>query len=112
MRLVASPPGRIVGGEIRFRDRAGKERDLVRLPAREMRRNRGRESALIFQEPMTSLKPTYNVGHQIGEAVVPQSDESPVGEEGVSTCRTRWEQTKAKKKHIRKETDKKQEHSR
>ena len=64
MRLVASPPGRIASGEILY---AGK--DLLKLPAEEMRAIRGNRIAMIFQEPMTSLNPVYTVGAQVGEAV-------------------------------------------
>ena len=64
MRLVASPPGRIASGSIRY---AGK--DLVTLPAAEMRAIRGNRIAMIFQEPMTSLNPVFTVGDQVGEAV-------------------------------------------
>jgi oligopeptide/dipeptide ABC transporter ATP-binding protein len=63
MRLV-SAPGRIVEGEIRF---LGK--DLVTLAEPEMRKIRGHEISMIFQEPMTSLNPVFTVGDQIGEAV-------------------------------------------
>jgi peptide/nickel transport system ATP-binding protein len=64
MRLVASPPGKIAGGHIRY---AGK--DLLALPDDEMRAIRGNRIAMIFQEPMTSLNPVYTVGRQVGEAV-------------------------------------------
>jgi oligopeptide/dipeptide ABC transporter ATP-binding protein len=64
MRLVASPPGKIVGGEILYRGR-----DLLKLSNEEMRRIRGNEISMIFQEPMTSLNPVFTVGNQIGEAI-------------------------------------------
>ena len=64
MRLLPRQNGRIVAGEIRF---AG--RDLLALPEEEMRRVRGKEIAMIFQEPMTSLNPVFTVGRQIAEAV-------------------------------------------
>jgi oligopeptide/dipeptide ABC transporter ATP-binding protein len=64
MRLVAAPAGRIVGGEIWF---GGK--DLLRLSEEEMRRVRGREIAMVFQEPMTSLNPVLSVGRQLTEGV-------------------------------------------
>ena len=69
MRLLAEP-GRIVGGSILFRDRAGKVHDLARVDQKAMRRIRGREIAMIFQEPMTSLNPLYTVGDQIAEMVM------------------------------------------
>ena len=70
MRLIPSPPGRIVGGEIWFRGKDGKVRDLTKLSEAEMRRIRGNDIAMIFQEPMTSLNPVYTVGDQIAEAIM------------------------------------------
>jgi oligopeptide/dipeptide ABC transporter ATP-binding protein len=64
MRLVASPPGKIVGGEILYRGR-----DLLKLSGTAMRKIRGNEISMIFQEPMTSLNPVFTVGNQIGEAI-------------------------------------------
>ncbi len=64
MRLIA-PPGRIVEGEITF---DGK--NLATLPEPEMRKIRGRDISMIFQEPMTSLNPVFTVGYQIAEAVM------------------------------------------
>ncbi len=64
MRLVASPPGRIASGSIRY---AGQ--DLLALSPAEMRKIRGNRIAMIFQEPMTSLNPVFTVGDQVGEAV-------------------------------------------
>ena len=63
MRLIL-PPGKIVKGEVIFNDR-----DLIKLDDDEMRRLRGREIAMIFQDPMTSLNPVYTVGDQIAEAI-------------------------------------------
>jgi len=63
MRLIA-PPGQITGGRVTY---AG--RDLLTLPAQEMRAIRGNRIAMIFQEPMTSLNPVHTVGDQVGEAV-------------------------------------------
>jgi peptide/nickel transport system ATP-binding protein len=65
MRLIASPPGRVVGGSIRFDGR-----DLLGLSEPGMRKVRGNEISMIFQEPMTSLNPVLTVGHQIAESLV------------------------------------------
>lgn len=65
MRLIPMPPGRIAGGEILF-----KGQDLVKKSEREMRKIRGNDISMIFQEPMTSLNPVYTVGDQIAEAIV------------------------------------------
>jgi oligopeptide/dipeptide ABC transporter ATP-binding protein len=65
MGLVPDPPGRIQpGSSIRL-----KRRELVGLPSRELRRIRGNEIAMIFQEPMSSLNPVLTVGNQIAEAL-------------------------------------------
>ncbi len=64
LRLIPDPPGRIVGGEILFRNV-----DLTKLPIKDLRRIRGNDIAMIFQEPMTSLNPVYTVGNQIIEAI-------------------------------------------
>ena len=64
LRLVANPPGRIVGGAIRFQGR-----NLLELSETEMESIRGNEISMIFQEPMTSLNPLYTIGRQVGEAI-------------------------------------------
>ncbi len=64
LRLVSSPPGRIVGGEIRFQGK-----NLLALTEPEMERIRGNDISMIFQEPMTSLNPLQTAGHQIAEAI-------------------------------------------
>jgi peptide/nickel transport system ATP-binding protein len=69
MRLIPSPPGEIAGGSAMFRDRAGARHDLLKLSERAMRRVRGDEIAMIFQEPMSSLNPLITVGEQIGEVI-------------------------------------------
>ena len=62
MRLVPTPPGRIVSGEIVFDGR-----DLLKLPAEEMRHIRGKRIGMIFQDPMTSLNPFMRVSQQMME---------------------------------------------
>ena len=64
MGLVPAPPGRIVDGRILFNGR-----DLTKLSNPELRKIRGNDIGMIFQEPMTSLNPVYTVGNQIGEAI-------------------------------------------
>ncbi|MED1723418.1 ABC transporter ATP-binding protein [Brevibacillus parabrevis] len=64
LRLIASPPGKMVGGEILF-----KGQDLIAKSEAEMRKIRGNEISMIFQEPMTSLNPVYTVGEQIAEVL-------------------------------------------
>jgi peptide/nickel transport system ATP-binding protein len=63
MRLIEDP-GRIEGGEIRF-----KGRDLLSMSDEEMRSLRGNEIAMVFQDPLTALNPVYTIGEQIAEAV-------------------------------------------
>jgi oligopeptide/dipeptide ABC transporter ATP-binding protein len=65
LRLIASPPGRIVGGEVLFNGR-----NLLELTDAGMRRIRGNEISMIFQEPMTSLNPVLTIGRQIAETLV------------------------------------------
>ena len=64
LRLVPSPPGRYAGGEIRFNGR-----DLLALPESGMRDIRGRDIAMIFQEPMTALNPVFTIGNQMTDVL-------------------------------------------
>ena len=64
MRLIPTPPGRIVEGSIHYNGK-----NLLELSPSAMRKIRGKEIAMIFQEPMTSLNPVFTVGEQIAEAV-------------------------------------------
>jgi len=64
MRLIPDPPGRIVGGDIRFEGNS-----LLTLSDEQMRKIRGNQISMIFQEPMTSLNPVYTIGNQISEAL-------------------------------------------
>jgi len=65
MRLVPDPPGRIVGGAVRLADV-----DLLALDEEAMRDVRGKDVAMIFQEPMTSLNPVLTIGNQIAEVLL------------------------------------------
>ena len=64
LRLIPTPPGKVLSGQVLLEGR-----DLLTLSEREMRAVRGRDIAMIFQEPMTSLNPVYTIGDQIAEAV-------------------------------------------
>ena len=69
MGLIPQPPGKIVGGEILFEGR-----DLTKFSIDELRKVRGKDIAMIFQEPMTSLNPVYTVGDQIMEMILNHED--------------------------------------
>ena len=64
LRLVPSPPGKILGGEIRFNGV-----DLLKLRSEEMPKVRGKDIAMIFQDPMTSLNPVFTIEKQMGEVL-------------------------------------------
>ncbi|MGR3311456.1 MAG: ABC transporter ATP-binding protein [Candidatus Brocadiales bacterium] len=64
MRLIHDPPGKIIDGKINFSGT-----NLLDIPERQMRRIRGGDIAMIFQEPMTSLNPVLSIGEQLTEAV-------------------------------------------
>jgi dipeptide transport system ATP-binding protein len=65
MRLIPDPPGKITGGEILF-----KGQDLIRLKEPELRKIRGANISMIFQDPMTALNPTLSIGEQIMEGII------------------------------------------
>ncbi len=65
MQLVPNPPGKIVGGEILFQGD-----NLLKKTPDQMRKIRGNDIAMIFQEPMTSLNPVYTIGDQIAESII------------------------------------------
>lgn len=65
LRLIQNPPGKIISGEIRYMGE-----DLLKKPEKQMRRIRGNDISMIFQEPMTSLNPVFTVGRQIGESLI------------------------------------------
>ncbi|GGP16785.1 ABC transporter ATP-binding protein [Oceanobacillus neutriphilus] len=64
LRLIPDPPGKITGGKIIFEDK-----DLLKLSDKAMRKIRGNEISMIFQDPSTSLNPVYTVGNQIVESI-------------------------------------------
>lgn len=65
MRLIAEPPGKIANGEILFEGK-----NLLKMKEKQMQKVRGKDIAMIFQEPMTSLNPLYTCGSQIEEAIL------------------------------------------
>jgi peptide/nickel transport system ATP-binding protein len=64
MKLIPMPPGRIIEGQMLYQGK-----DLVTLPPAQMRKIRGKEISMVFQEPMTSLNPVFTIGEQIAEAI-------------------------------------------
>ena len=64
MRLIPTPPGKIVAGEVLFQGR-----DMLKMSEEEVRQIRGNQMAMIFQDPMTSLNPVLTIGRQISEAL-------------------------------------------
>jgi oligopeptide/dipeptide ABC transporter ATP-binding protein len=72
MRLLEQPSGRVLRGEVRLEGR-----DLLPLPLEAMRKVRGKEIAMIFQEPMTALNPVHRVGRQLVEAILLHEQMSP-----------------------------------
>ena len=70
MRLIPNPPGIISGGEIIFHKSDGNATDLLKISEEEMRKFRGNDIAMIFQEPMTSLNPVFTCGDQVMEAIM------------------------------------------
>ena len=86
LRLVPSPPGRLVSGSIRYRGR-----DLATLPLRELRRIRGGAIGMVFQDPMSALSPLRRVGSQLVEAVrlhqrVPRAEALRRAREALARC--------------------------
>src|SRR6187397_1637789 len=65
LRLIPQPPGKILGGRVMLEGR-----DLLGITEKDMRSVRGKDIAMIFQEPMTSLNPVYTIGDQIAEAII------------------------------------------
>ena len=69
MRLIQTPPGKIISGDINYYDPSGNKIDLSLLSQKNIQSFRGKKIAMIFQEPMTSLNPVYTCGNQIVEAI-------------------------------------------
>ncbi len=69
MRLIPSPPGKITNGEIIYHSESGEKIDFLKISEEEMRKYRGNEISMIFQEPMTSLNPVFSCGNQVVEAI-------------------------------------------
>jgi len=65
LRLIPDPPGKIISGEIIFKDK-----DLLKKTDIEMQKVRGNEISMIFQEPMTALNPVFKIGNQISEVIL------------------------------------------
>ncbi|MDC0231547.1 ATP-binding cassette domain-containing protein, partial [Aureispira] len=70
LRLIASPPGYIAGGEILYHRSDGEIVDLAKVNRKGMGYYRGNEISMIFQEPMTSLNPVYSCGNQVMESIL------------------------------------------
>ena len=70
MQLIPNPPGKITGGEIIYHTPENTQVDLVDISEDNMRKYRGNDIAMIFQEPMTSLNPVIKCGEQVMEAIV------------------------------------------
>ena len=70
MQLVQGPAGQISSGSIRFCAGDGKVYDIAKMPTKDMNKLRGKEMAMIFQEPMTSLNPVFRIGQQLDEVVL------------------------------------------
>ena len=71
MQLLEETPGRVTGGQIFFEGE-----DLLRLSQKEMRKRRGNDMSMIFQEPMTSLNPVLKIGKQMTEAILKHTSKS------------------------------------
>jgi oligopeptide transport system ATP-binding protein len=84
--LIPQPPGRVVRGEAIY-----KGEDLLKVSKKELRRIRGNEIALIFQDPMTSMNPVLKIGAQVGESIKthhPEAKDSEIKERAIGLLRT------------------------
>ncbi|SEI73950.1 peptide/nickel transport system ATP-binding protein [Deinococcus reticulitermitis] len=100
MRLIPMPPGQIAGGEVLFTGKDGVQKNLVNVSEAEMRKIRGNDISMIFQEPMTSLNPVYTVGDQIAEAVMLHQGKSRKEAMGVATDMLRFVGIPAPEKRV------------
>ena len=100
MRLIPMPPGKIVDGEILFTGKDGTQKNLVTISEAEMRKIRGNDISMIFQEPMTSLNPVYTVGDQIAEAVMLHQNKNRKDAMGVATDMLRFVGIPAPEKRV------------
>jgi len=69
LKLIPTPPGYYRNGEVKFQSKQYGERDLLKMKDNELRKIRGHEISMIFQEPMTSLNPVFTCGNQLVEAL-------------------------------------------
>src|SRR5207244_3203978 len=84
--LIPTPPGKIVSGEAMFQGR-----DLLKLSKKELRKVRGNQMAIIFQDPMTSLNPVLKIGFQLGETIKahhPGTKDSEIKKRGIQLLST------------------------
>ncbi|AWT35679.1 ABC transporter ATP-binding protein [Deinococcus arenae] len=100
MRLIPTPPGKIVEGEILFTGKDGVQKNIVTLSEADMRKIRGNDISMIFQEPMTSLNPVYTVGDQIAEAVMLHQGKNKKDAMGVATDMLRFVGIPAPEKRV------------
>lgn len=70
MQLIPNPPGKVTGGKVIYHGKDGRQIDFVKAGEQEMRKYRGNDVAMIFQEPMTSLNPVIKCGEQVMEAIL------------------------------------------
>ena len=103
---IVGAPGRIVGGEVLYTRRPGDAPvDLAKLPAARAggcARVRGREIAMVFQEPMTSLSPIHQIGWQIAEALLAHRHDGPARGacSARSSCCARWRSRRRRRRWI------------
>jgi peptide/nickel transport system ATP-binding protein len=91
MGLIPNPPGMVTGGEILYNSREDGQLDLTKLSEKRMRKYRGNEIAMIFQEPMTSLNPVYTCGDQVSEAILRHKEFPEVSRsKNIAEIAVRW----------------------